>query len=275
MMHKSIPMRYKIVDAIRDNFGGIFLAISSVFGLIVGIAPEHKICEIPMRIPFMFIAIVSFLVGTAGEFQNKKSLRETEIEKDRLKEVNDQYYDDVNRFLRVVTMHLASDCNLIREGENRGFLPEVRLTIYCHHKTKSIFWPLIRFAGNPKYQEYRHHDYPDNVGAISQCWENGDYGLQTNAEGETWVKEMIAGHYIPEQEIASKIRMQAKSLSAIRLSKENEYLGVLVIESTKKTVERLAYLPKIEKSIWFPILIDLILTLRDSHIKMSEESEES
>ena len=81
-------------------------------------------------------------------------------------------------------------------------------------------------------------------------------------------------HYIPEQEIASKIRMQAKNLSAIRLSKENEYLGVLVIESIKKTKKRLTYLPKIRESIWFPILIDLILVLRDSHIKVFEELEE-
>jgi len=38
---------------------------------------------------------------------------------------------------------------------------------------------------------------------------------------------MIEGHYIPDKGIASEIRMQAKSLCAIRLSKENEYLGVL------------------------------------------------
>ena len=272
MTHKSIPRRYKIADVIRDTFGSVFLAISSILGLIAGIAPEHKIYNTPMRIPFMAIAAILFLLGTVGEFRNKKSLRDAEIEKDRLKEINGQYYGDVNRFLRVVTMQLANDCNLL--GENRDFLPEVRLTIYCHHKTKSIFWPLIRFAGNPKYQEFRHHDYPDNVGAISQCWENGDYGLQTNAEGEIWVKEMIEDHYIPEQEIASKIRMQAKNLSAIRLSKENEYLGVLVIESIKKTKKRLTYLPKIRESIWFPILIDLILVLRDSHIKVFEELEE-
>ena len=119
MTHKSIPRRYKIADVIRDTFGSVFLAISSILGLISGIAPEHKICNTPMRIPFMAIAAILFLFGTVGEFRNKKSLRDAEIEKDRLKEINGQYYGDVNRFLRVVTMQLANDCSLL--GEKSGF----------------------------------------------------------------------------------------------------------------------------------------------------------
>lgn len=291
MADKNVPLRYRIADFIKDYGGGILLAGSSLSVIISGVSPEYKIFgSIPARIPFMVVAAMLFIGGGIAQFWNKKSfremesrneekIREIESERDELieinkryKEANKQYYDDVNHFLSDVTVRLASDCELV--GENQGFLSDARLTIYCHHKTKSNFWPLIRIAGNPKYEDFRHLDYPDNVGAISQCWQNGDYALQTNAEGEQWVKEMIEGHYIPDKGIASEIRMQAKSLCAIRLSKENEYLGVLVIESTKKTKTKFKYLSLIKGSTWFPILINLILVLRDSHIKISEESSE-
>lgn len=291
MADKNIPLRYRIADFIKDHGGSMLLAGSSLLVIISGVSPEYKVCgSIPTRIPLMIIAAILFIGGGIVQFWNKKSfremesrneekIREMELERDELieinkqyKEANEQYYDDVNHFLSDVTAHLASDCELV--GEDQGFLSDARLTIYCHHKTKSNFWPLIRIAGNPKYKDFRHLDYPDNVGAISQCWQKGDYALQTNAEGEQWVKEMIEGHYIPDKGIASEIRMQAKSLVAIRLSKENEYLGVLVIESTKKTKTKFKYLSLIQESTWFPILINLILVLRDSHIKISEESSE-
>lgn len=179
-------------------------------------------------VALILFSILLAALGVYLEGRREKTIEERDEQLDLAQKVLDTLDSRLDDLLEELTEELK-----LTAGGNTQ-LPSgkcVRVTIYTHDPTERVFIPLGRRSTNPRFRDFGRKTYPDDQGLISRAWETG-WGIETGLPEieSSWIKEVSERHSIPA-DVASKFRLKALSLAALRLQVGREKVGVIVIES--------------------------------------------
>jgi hypothetical protein len=105
----------------------------------------------------------------------------------------------------------------------------VRLSVYCHKDASFVM--LARVSANPKFEVKGRALYPDDQGVIASAWQNGRAYLSSLPQKKEERVEVLVEAGFPE-DVANSLTMPSRSLVGVRLSENDEHVGVLIVEST-------------------------------------------
>lgn len=222
--------------------------------------------DIPIRYVFCFLAIAFTVAGGLGVVKNRRTLTQAEKELRQNKTFVRRYFDDVEKVLQIVLLQLAADCDLV---ERERCKPEVRITLYCHDAKNCRFVPVARVAGDPTFEEMGRSSYPNDQGVISFAWQKGVAKFKSNSKNsDEWVDEMI-NFFGFDRKVAENLKMQSRSMLAIRLDHHGKHVGVTVIESIMKTGKCSAdssLADVILEGMWYAPVANLVDAVHGSHV---------
>lgn len=282
--NKTIQQRaarfHFVLVLILEWWPSLLLGLSGLLSIFISTFPNASFYlafgggfDIPIRYLFCAMAVIFTLVGGWGMVKNRRTLTRAEeklVQVEQTLKQNEaviqQYFDDVEEVLRFVLLQLATDCNLV---ERERCISQIRITLYCHDSKNHRFVPVARIAGNPTFEKKGRSSYPDNQGVISCAWQNRVAKFQSDAKNsEEWIEQMV-DEYDFDREIAENLKMQPKSMLAIRVEHHGKQVGVTVIESTNKT-GKCSAAGSLQKLIldgaWYDPVASLVNALRSSHV---------
>lgn len=259
-------------QACLDWWAGLFLAIPTFIGLGISVFPStvSRIIvvfskEITIASILLYLAVFFGVVGGMGAISKRKSLVRLETENERLRENAIKYDRDTKLLLEDFLRDLAFDCGL--SNEKQGLPTDIRITIYWHDDIDRVFVPVARVSGNPVFSSFGRATISDTQGVISKGWGNRFYRHQSSVNTEEdWIKDQVDNHNFAEEE-ARSIKMKSLSILAWRLEYEHQPIGVMVIESTRKTKAGFDIKAKVENSRQFSPIMRAVYRIRESHLQ--------
>lgn len=221
------------------------------------------------------VPIVSFcascgllLIGGYGVARKSKKVSAIKDEAKRSKYIANQYKLDTREIIQDYLRDLSRDCGL---GNDKGACrPDTRISVYCHDDENSRFIPIARISGNPKYESAGRSSYPDSQGVIAAAWETGFTRNAVKVNDEThwedeWVKTQVNEWHFSE-DVARNFSMKSRIFVAWRIEYANQFIGVVVIESTVKSRVGSGLKGKVESSPYFEPLMRALFRINSSHI---------
>ena len=208
-----------------------------------------------------FFAVLFTVAGGIGQIKNRRTLSLVESRLEMKERLVRRYSDDVEKVLRFALLKLAEECSLVERDRCK---PHLQITLYCHDPENQRFIPVARIAGNPIFEQPGRGSYPDSQGVISQGWARGMARFETGSSGADWVAEVVAAGF--DQNTAKQLRMQSKSMLALRVEESGRFAGVIVIESMNKTGVTAGLRKQLLDASWYESVASLVGAVQGSHV---------
>ncbi|APT92836.1 hypothetical protein CPHO_07995 [Corynebacterium phocae] len=268
----------RVVEAFVEWWASGATLVATVFGLALSLIDGPVISawgQVVSLDVLLFLAAVAFLiVGSWGTLRRKLTLSHVEEELKfvrralaKEKEQKEIYRKDFAFLFERMLQQLAQELGFSPHGE----LDEaVRLTIYFYVDARSVFVPIARVSGNAELRNLPRHSYPAKEGIIAKGWNFRASRLQSKVPAgndNDWNREMVEENGL-SPDAAERIRMKSRSLLALRIEVDNLPVGVLIIESMKKTQVDSKMQAKANDSETFKLLSKLVASVQESHSRL-------
>jgi len=223
----------------------VLLALATVPMWLLPLVPEYvDVADggaLSLHWTLFAVSLLLLTIGGWLSWRRRKSIHAVEQDNSVLKkqvaladQVIDAHHEDLVNSISGLAAALldefyAADSRANRENKRR----HTRLTVYCRDRRNHEFVPISRKSANPTLQMVGRNRYPDGQGIIARAWKEGfAVELSLPEDRGRWNRDNVEKWDYTEEE-TSNLKMHSRSMVALRLDREGDAVGIIVIESEK------------------------------------------